>query len=52
MINIDNKQLHLYTDETASPYKDGENPYTRTIEDDEFDSQIINEFDLNFKEDI
>lgn len=37
-------------DETDAPYKDNENPFIRTKEDDEFDEMIIAKYNLVTKE--
>lgn len=42
----ENKNLRYYMDESATPYDDGENPYMRTEEDDEFDEKMIEKHHL------
>ena len=42
----ENKNLQYYMDESATPYEDGENPYMRTKEDDEFDEKMIEKYHL------
>lgn len=42
--------LRCYMDETSAPYKDNENPFVRTKEDDEFDEMMIAKYHLVTKE--
>ena len=42
--------LWLYMDESDRPYEDGENPFPRTKEDDEFDEMMIAKYHLVTKE--
>lgn len=45
----ENQELQYYMDESAAPYEDGENPYERTKEDDEFDKEMIKKYQLHMK---
>ena len=47
----DIQKLRFYTDESGTPYEDGENPFPRTKEDDEFDQMMIKKYNLVLKED-
>ena len=40
------EKLSFFMDETSAPYEDGENPFPRTKEDDEFDEMIIAKYHL------
>lgn len=42
--------LRYFMDETSAPYEDGENPFPRTKEDDEFDEMMIAKHHLVTKE--
>ena len=44
------EKLSFFMDETSAPYEDGENPFPRTKEDDEFDEMIIAKYHLTTKE--
>ena len=44
------EKLRCFMDETSAPYEDGENPFVRTKEDDEFDEMIIAKYHLTTKE--
>lgn len=42
----ENRKLHYYMDESATPFEDGDNPYTRTEKDDDFDKRMIEKYHL------
>ena len=44
------EKLRYVMDETSAPYEDGENPFVRTKEDDEFVEKIIAKYHLITKE--
>ena len=46
----DTQKLRFYTDESGIPYEDGENPFPRTKEDDDFDQMMIEKYNLVLKE--
>ena len=46
----DIQKLRFYTDESGTPYEDGENPFPRTKEDDDFDQMMIEKYNLVLKE--
>lgn len=48
MNNIEN--LRFFMDEDAVPYPEGEIPFPRTKEDDDFEKMIIEKFHLITKE--
>ncbi|MCR5094276.1 MAG: hypothetical protein K6B72_09910 [Lachnospiraceae bacterium] len=41
-----NEKLRFYMDETSAPYKEYENPFVRTENDDAFDKMLIRKFHL------
>lgn len=43
------EKLYLVADETAAPYEDWENPFTRIEEDDVFDLKVAEKFGLVLK---
>ncbi len=47
----DETKLYLFMDETGRPYEEGENPFPRTPEDDEFDRQLFKKLGLVLAED-
>lgn len=46
------EKLYLYMDETGRPFEDGENPFPRTPEDDEFDRMLFKKFGLVLAKDV
>ena len=46
----DIQKLRFYTDESGTPYEDGENPFPRTKEDDDFDQMMIEKYNQERKE--
>ena len=46
----DIQKLRFYTDESGTPYEDGENPFPRTKEDDDFDQMMIEKYNLVLRE--
>jgi hypothetical protein len=48
MDNIEN--LRFFMDETSAPYPEGQNPFPRTKEDNEFEDFIIKKYHLITKE--
>lgn len=45
-MNQNEEKLYLIADETTAPYEEGNNPFVRTKEDDEFDLKVIEKFGL------
>ncbi len=45
------KNTHYLMDETDAPYEDGERPFPRIIEDDLFLLKLVEENELELKED-
>lgn len=43
-------KLQYFMDETSIPYEDGQNPFPRTKEDDDFDKMIIEKYHLVTKD--
>lgn len=41
--------LRYYMDETSAPYEDGECPFVRTENDDQFDAYLIKKYGLILK---
>ena len=50
IVMSDIQKLRFYTDESGTPYEDGENPFPRTKEDDDFDQMMIEKYNLVLKE--
>ena len=50
IVMSDIQKLRFYTDESGIPYEDGENPFPRTKEDDDFDQMMIEKYNLVLKE--
>jgi hypothetical protein len=46
----DTGNLRFFMDETSVPYPEGENPFPRTKEDDEFEKMVIEKYHLVTKE--
>ena len=45
-MNENEEKLYLIADETTAPYEEGENPFVRTEEDEEFDLKVAGKFGL------
>lgn len=48
---MDESKLYLFMDETGRPYEEGERPFPRTLEDDEFDRKLFKKLGLVLAED-